>query len=154
MQSLARNLNETYDSTPESVAQVRTQLAHFAAAAGATPTQVDGVRLAASEAITNCVLHAYREEPGSILVNAAVVSGEMWILITDDGPGLAPRADRAGLGLGLGLISQVADDFAIVSRARGGTELRIRFNLGESSAGSDSGPEAGRQGFAPSMSMN
>ena len=43
--------------------------------------------------------------------------------------GCKPRADQSGLGLGLGLISEVSDDFAIASRATGGTEVRIRFNL-------------------------
>lgn len=129
MQSVARNLNETYEASPSSVAEGRATLAGFAAQMGATPSQVDAVRLASSEAMTNSVLHAYRGSPGLIYVNAAVASGELWILISDDGCGLEGRADRPGLGLGLGLISTVSDDFAIASRATGGTEVRIRFNL-------------------------
>ena len=139
MQSVARNLNETYPATPASVPPgAVARLAEFAAAAGATDSQVDAVRLAASEAMTNSVLHAYRGEPGSIYVNAAVVSGELWILISDDGCGLKPRADRPGLGLGLGLISQLSDDCAIVSRPSGGTEVRIRFTLVRAAAESQS----------------
>jgi anti-sigma regulatory factor (Ser/Thr protein kinase) len=150
MQSVAQNLTETYESTPDSIADARGRLAEFASVAGATTSQVDSVRLAASEAMTNCVLHAYREEPGPIRVNAAVVSGELWIVISDDGLGLAPRADRPGLGLGLGLISQVCDDFAIESRASGGTEVRIRFSLAATRSG---GPETmPSPGFTPSMS--
>jgi stage II sporulation protein AB (anti-sigma F factor) len=129
MESGPPNLNETYESTPTSVAHGRAKLADFAAQVGATPSQVGAVRLAASEAMTNSVLHAYRGGSGLIYVNAAVASGELWILISDDGCGLEPLADRPGLGLGLGLISQVSDDYAIVSRATGGTEVRIRFNL-------------------------
>jgi serine/threonine-protein kinase RsbW len=129
MHSVVPNLHETYEASARSVAEGRTTLADFAAKAGATPSQVDAVRLATSEAMTNSVLHAYRGGPGLIYVNAATASGELWILISDDGCGLKPRADRPGLGLGLGLISEVSDDFAIVSRATGGTEVRIRFNL-------------------------
>jgi len=158
MQSVARNLNETYEATPVAVAEGRTQLADFAAKVGATPSQVDAVRLAASEAMTNSVLHAYRGSPGLIYVNAAVASGELWILISDDGCGLKPRADRPGLGLGLGLISQVSDDFAVVSRATGGTEVRIRFNLinAEAEAQEFRGVDdvsGHRQGLSPSMSV-
>jgi anti-sigma regulatory factor (Ser/Thr protein kinase) len=166
MQSVAPDLHETYEATPSSVAQARSRLAEFAAAMGASPGQVDGVRLAASEAVTNSVLHAYRGEPGSIYVNAAVAAGELWILISDDGCGLKPLANRPGLGLGLGLISEVSDDFAIISRATGGTEVRFRFNL--PGANADAGGESGadrslshrrmeshaerHQGFMPSMS--
>jgi len=162
MQSVVRNLNQTYSATPGSVTVARSRVADFAVAAGAAPTEVDAIRLAVSEAMTNAVLHAYRGGPGSIYVNAAVVAGELWILISDDGCGLQPRADRPGLGLGLGLISQVSDDFAIVSRASGGTEVRMRFNVA-STAGSHSrapfggrgsdADEARRPGFSPSMSL-
>lgn len=129
MQSVVENLNETFEATADAVAQARSWLADFAAAVGATDSQTDAVRLAASEAVTNSVLHAYRGEPGPIYVSAAVVSGELWIQIADDGCGLKPRADRPGLGLGLGLIAQVSDDFTIACRASGGTEVRIRFHL-------------------------
>jgi anti-sigma regulatory factor (Ser/Thr protein kinase) len=156
MPSVVGNLNETYEASPRSVADGRAKLADFAANAGATPRQIDAVRLAASEAMTNSVLHAYRGGPGLIYVNAAVASGELWILISDDGCGLKPRTDRSGLGL----VSEVSDDFAIVSRATGGTEVRIRFNLVTSDAHE---PEAARDervtgggrrpGFTPTMSV-
>lgn len=129
MQSAARNLNNTYDATPGAVARARSQVADFAAAAGATRDQVDAVRLAVSEAVSNGVLHAYRSAPGTIHVQATAEAGELSIRISDDGCGLKPHADRRGLGLGLGLISQVSDDCAIVSRASGGTEIRLRFSL-------------------------
>ena len=156
MQTVAHNLTETFDATPGCVAEARARLSGFAAAAGATGEQVDSVRLAASEAMTNCVLHAYRGQHGAIHVNAAVISGELWIVISDDGHGLAAQADRRGLGLGLGLISQVSDDFSIVSRASGGTEVRIRFAL--PAGGPGRAPRTvgwrgadGRGGFTPSM---
>ena len=102
VQTIARNLNETYEAAPGSVAQARAQLAEFAAAAGATAEQVDAVRLAASEAMTNSVLHAYRGAPGSIDVNASVVSGEPGSSspTTDaaSSRGLTGRASASGWG--------------------------------------------------------
>jgi anti-sigma regulatory factor (Ser/Thr protein kinase) len=122
-------LNETYPAEPESVARARSALGDIAAAAGADSAQIEAVRLACSEAMTNSVLHAYRGEPGSIYVTAAVVDEGLWVLIADDGCGLEPRANRPGLGLGLGLIAQVSDDLAVVPRAAGGIEVRMRFSL-------------------------
>ena len=87
MRSAVRNLSETYESTPGCVAQARTQLADFAAQVGATPRQVEAVRLAASEAMTNAVLHAYRGGSGLIYVNAAVACGELWNSQVPDLPG-------------------------------------------------------------------
>jgi len=129
MQSVTHRFGVTYRARPESVGEARAALADFARQAGATPEQVDGVRLAVSEAVTNAVLHAYRGAPGAIQVTAAIAGAELWILVADDGGGMQPRAERPGLGLGLGLISQVCDDMAIVSRSGGGVEVRILFKL-------------------------
>jgi anti-sigma regulatory factor (Ser/Thr protein kinase) len=129
MQSVDHSLSETYPAEPPSVVKARAALSQFAAAAGATRRQINDVRLATSEAVTNSVLHAYRGQPGSIYVTAAAACGELWILVADDGCGLEPRSDRPGLGLGLGLISQVSDDLEIAPRASGGTELRMSFRL-------------------------
>lgn len=140
MPDTRKTLSLTYSAEPEAVPRARRALREFARAAGADQERTDLVALASSEAITNAVVHAYRGESGSVYVTAAVVSGELWILIADDGCGLEPRADRPGLGLGLGLISQVSDELAIVPRASGGTEVRMRFNL---SAKEQSVPRAG-----------
>jgi serine/threonine-protein kinase RsbW len=129
MQSVTQGLSATYEAKPSSVAVARAALAEFASDAGASDAQVDNIRLAASEAVTNAVLHAYRGGPGQIHVTAALAGRELWILVADEGGGMQPRADRPGLGLGLGLISQVCDDMAIVPRSSGGTEVRILFKL-------------------------
>lgn len=129
MQSVGKNLSLTLRAEPKAVAFARSSLNEFALAAGADRDQADAVRLAASEALTNAVLHAYADEPGNVYVTAALVSDELWVLIADDGRGLEPRTDRPGLGLGLGLIAQVSDELAIVPRATGGIEVRMRFDL-------------------------
>lgn len=119
----------TYRAEPDSVSSARRALGDFALQAGAEPDQVDAIRLASSEALTNAVRHAYTDVPGSVYVTAAVALDEIWVLVADDGCGLEPRTGRPGLGLGLGLIAQVSDHLAVVPRASGGTEVRMRFNL-------------------------
>ncbi len=130
MEDGAKTLSVTLRAEPESVPLARKALRDFAVQAGADQRQVDAVRLAGSEAVTNAVVHAYSDQPGSVQLTAAFVAGELWVLIADDGCGMGPRARRPGLGLGLGLISQVADELAIVPRSGGGTEVRMRFNIG------------------------
>jgi serine/threonine-protein kinase RsbW len=126
----ADNLSESFPAVAGSVPLAREALTDFAAAAGAAKDQLYAIRLAASEALTNVVMHAYRGAPGRIYVSAAVASSELWVLIADDGCGLRPGSDSSGLGIGLALIANASDGFAIVSRASGGTEVRMRFSLG------------------------
>ena len=125
MQSVTDSVSVTYDAVPASVARARTAVTEFADGVGATLSQVDAIRLATSEAVTNAVVHAYREKPGQVYVTAVLAGPELWLLVADDGQGLQPQAQRPGLGL----ISQVCDEMAIVTRSTGGTEVRIRFDL-------------------------
>jgi serine/threonine-protein kinase RsbW len=122
-------LIRTYDAVPQTVPTARRELTEFAAAAGATKEELDSVRLAVSEALTNAVLHAYRGGPGEVHVSAAVAEEELWVLIGDDGFGLHAGGESPGLGIGLVLIAELTDSFSIVNRSSGGTEVRMRFTL-------------------------
>jgi anti-sigma regulatory factor (Ser/Thr protein kinase) len=127
---LAHTHSESYPATAESVPRARAAVTEFAEKVGVRGERLDAIRLAASEAITNAVVHAYRQGGrGSIQINASYVEGDVWLLIADSGRGLRPSAKSPGLGLGLALIAQLVDDFQILSRATGGTELRMRFHV-------------------------
>jgi anti-sigma regulatory factor (Ser/Thr protein kinase) len=104
----------------------------FAAEAGAGEEQVEAIRLATSEAITNAVQHAYPGGAGEVQVTlwlAGEAREELWLLVGDSGCGLDAGEESEGLGLGLGLITRVTDGFSIVERAGGGIELQMRFAL-------------------------
>jgi anti-sigma regulatory factor (Ser/Thr protein kinase) len=126
----SESLAEAYPSVAESVPAARERLTDFAVLSGADREQVEAVRLATSEALTNAVVHAYRRHPGQLHVAAWIAGSELWVLIGGDGNGLKPNADSPGLGVGLALIAQVTDGLAIVKRSSGGTEVRMRFDLG------------------------
>jgi serine/threonine-protein kinase RsbW len=132
----ARSFSEAYPALPESVAAVRAALVDFATRIGVPPATIAAVQLAVSEAATNVVVHAYDEasEPGVMEVAVAEAAGELWVIVSDAGSGLRPKADSPGLGLGLGLIAQVSDGVDLVQRASGGLELRMRFVVGRPEA--------------------
>jgi anti-sigma regulatory factor (Ser/Thr protein kinase) len=127
--SAGSTYTEEFPALPESVPRARTAVEGFALAAGAADEQLDNIRLAASEAVTNAVLHAYRGMSGSFQVTASYIPDELWLLVGDDGCGLGSGSDRGGLGLGLAVIAQVTDGFQIIRRANGGTEVQMRFRL-------------------------
>jgi serine/threonine-protein kinase RsbW len=138
----------TWPAVADTVRLARRTLVRFAEAAGAGEELLDRVRLAASEAVTNVVIHAYRDRgnapvpAGPVHVGAAVASGadrdELWVLVADEGCGLQPRDDSPGAGQGLRLIAHAVDGLTIIRRAEGGTELQMRFDL---DAGADRSAE-------------
>ena len=87
------------------------------------------IALAITEATTNVVLHAYRdrEVPGTVTIEAEHYDDHVCLYVRDEGTGLAPRVDSPGLGLGLGLIAQVADSADV--RAPGDRRHRSRHAL-------------------------
>jgi serine/threonine-protein kinase RsbW len=121
---------KSYPAEAGSVARARAALTSFAVRAGASGDRLERIRLAASEAITNAVKHAYTgQRGGAVTVSASFADGELRLVIADSGSGLRPRGEDQSLGLGLMLIARLADDFQIHSGAGGGTEVQMRFRL-------------------------
>ena len=89
------------------------------------------IALAVTEAATNAVLHAYRDrdDVGTVIVEVERDDDHLCIYVRDEGTGLAPRVDSPGLGLGLGLIAQVADSADVRAPESGGTEVVMRFSV-------------------------
>jgi serine/threonine-protein kinase RsbW len=130
--SVPSSVTHSLVATADSVGRLRRAVAEFAAGHGASDRSLESVNLAVSEALTNVVVHAYRDAaaPGPILVVAAVRDRALIVTVADEGCGMTPRDDSPGLGLGLGLMSRLADTFEVTPRAaRAGIVLRMAFAL-------------------------
>jgi anti-sigma regulatory factor (Ser/Thr protein kinase) len=90
----------------------------------------DAIGVVVSEAVSNVVVHAYRdrEQPGRVHVCASLADEGVNLAVDDDGLGMSPRADSPGVGLGLPLIRDLADHIEVSSR-RPGTRVAAFFNL-------------------------
>ena len=91
----------------------------------------DAVGVVVSEAVTNAVLHAYRdrERPGDVHVCARVEDDGVEVAVSDDGLGLRPRPDSPGVGLGMPLIADLADHVEITQPAGSGVRIAAHFAL-------------------------
>jgi serine/threonine-protein kinase RsbW/stage II sporulation protein AB (anti-sigma F factor) len=119
-------------ASAENVPQIRRAVVEFAHANGISAARARDIRLAISEAVTNAVVHAYprHSEPGNVHVCATAEGDWMELRVKDDGVGSAPRTDSPGLGLGLPLMSHLADQLELRPLPDGrGTELWMRFRL-------------------------
>jgi anti-sigma regulatory factor (Ser/Thr protein kinase) len=115
---------------PASVAAagvLRGEMEAVARQCGLSEERAKDVKLAVSEAVTNAVQHAYRDrEPGDVWATASVDDEQLQIVIADGGVGMTPRTDSPGLGLGLPLISHLADSIQVLSTGEG-TEIHMTF---------------------------
>ena len=60
----------------------------------------DAVGVVVSEAVTNAVLHAYRDrdQPGRVHVSASLDDHGVQVAVDDDGLGMRPRVDSPASG--------------------------------------------------------
>ena len=116
-----------FPARPETAYKLRREIAAIGLKCGLRDQGLWRLTLAVSEVVSNALQHAYRgREPGDISAAAYVEGGALRVVIADTGVGMAPRSDSPGLGLGLPLVAQTAQEVDVVSDHRG-TEVHLTF---------------------------
>ena len=116
---------------PVAVPQLRNLAAEFAASvAGFRGTALDDVRACISEAVTNAVVHAFRDgrPAGTVSLVGTWDGDDLVFVVSDDGIGFGPRADSPGLGLGIPTIAALAGTMSVDTTVGGGTRLCMAFS--------------------------
>lgn len=130
-------------SRSENEGFARTAVSAFAALMDPTIEEIADIRTAVSEAVTNCIVHAYRDTQGTVEITAKILSGnELYIKIKDKGCGIedvkqameplytsAPLEERAGLGFSV--MESFMDSLRVRSIPGKGTSVTMRKKLGE-----------------------
>jgi len=115
-------------SRPESPALVRAALAGVSEQLEFDPELLDDLKTAVSEACNNVVLHAYRAEPGPLVVTLAIDVDAIEVVVRDRGSGfgrVTTSDDR--MGVGLPVINALATRAEFISARGGGAEVRMEF---------------------------
>lgn len=124
-------MGQVHSATPRSVGRARRAVSQFAGGVGGDSETLCAIELAVSEACANVTVHAYRDSPspGEMVVLASESDGSLEVQVIDHGVGLTPRFDSPGIGMGLPLMSRLADSFEAQSSAESGTQIRMQFTL-------------------------
>lgn len=127
------------------VGSLRRRVASHAALAGMPADDLAELQVAVSEALTNVVLHAYRDsgELGDVRVEVEVRGGsDLVVRVRDYGVGIGPRPDSPGLGVGLVIIARLSRSCEVRRCDDCGTEVSMCFALlsGDPGAGARPAP--------------
>jgi anti-sigma regulatory factor (Ser/Thr protein kinase) len=114
-------------ASPAAVPDVRRAVVDFAELHGVG--HGPDVALAVSEAVTNAVVHGYRDGArGDVRVVACAEPDRLVVVVRDYGCGMSPHPDSPGLGLGLSVIGRLTTEMNIERPDRGGgMRLRMHF---------------------------
>lgn len=132
-----------FDSLSINESYARGVAAAFLARYDPTVPQMADIKTAVSEAVTNCIVHAYPERIGSIQMSIAVYPGrEVHITVADKGVGIPdiPQAmeplfttgnpdERSGLGFAV--MQSFMDKVKVTSKPGKGTKVVLIKRLTE-----------------------
>ncbi len=124
-----------FPSIPQNVGFARTIVATFAAQLDFTLAEIEEIRVAVSEAVSNCVIHAYPKETGIIKLELRAEAQCLTITIQDFGVGIADieQAKQATystqperMGLGLVFMESFMDEMELISKPAEGTTVVMK----------------------------
>ena len=136
-----------FDSLSANEAFARGAAAAFLARYDPTVPQLADIKTAVSEAVTNAVVHGYRDREGEIRLFAEIEGDLLTLEIQDWGVGIpdiekameplfttCPEGERSGMGFSF--MEAFMDSLQVISAPDQGTTIRMEKKIG---AGEDNG---------------
>ena len=129
-----------FPSRSANEAFARSAVACFAAQMDPTLEELGDIRTAVSEAVTNCIVHAYPNEIGNITLRCRILKDNVLdIVIKDKGIGIAdieqarkPTFTTGGAersGMGFTIMESFMTSFEVSSASGKGTSVHMRRKL-------------------------
>lgn len=125
-----------FDAISENEGLARVVIAAFLTRLDPTLEQLQDVKTAVSEAVTNAVIHGYEEKGGKIRMLAILERGELRLTIEDDGIGIEdvskamqplfttkPEGERSGMGFSF--MEAFMDRISVESSLGNGTAVHM-----------------------------
>ena len=138
------NTNEmkiVFDSRPENEGLARVAVAAFCTQLNPTLEEVSDLKTAVSEAVTNCIIHAYEGKVQKIEVRCRMQGRAIWVDVIDKGIGIEniskamepmfttkPEKDRSGMGFTF--MEAFMDEVTVESQVGDGTTVHMKKTIG------------------------
>ena len=140
---MKQNTNEmklVFDSRPENEGLARVTVAAFCTQMNPTLEEVADLKTAVSEAVTNCIIHAYEGTVQKIEVCCRMQEEKLWVDVIDQGVGISdipkameplfttkPEKDRSGMGFTF--MEAFMDEVTVESQVGKGTIVHMKKTI-------------------------
>ncbi|WP_353894565.1 anti-sigma F factor [Proteinivorax hydrogeniformans] len=118
----------------------RVTIASFASQLDPTVEEINDIKTAVSEAVTNAIIHGYESEMGELFLSAKIEGDVVEIKVKDAGRGIddieqareplytsKPELERSGMGFTI--IENFMDEVEILSKSGSGTQITMRKKI-------------------------
>jgi stage II sporulation protein AB (anti-sigma F factor) len=125
-----------FPAVPEAIPEARRAISEMCEQLRLAVDLAERVRLAVTEAVTNCVLHAFDcgHHAATYMLQSRTEDNALVVVVHDNGVGMASiptpmhrPIPGIGLGLGLRIIHELADSADVSSKPGAGTRVAMRF---------------------------
>lgn len=140
--SYRNELKLQFLSLSENEGFARSCVASFCLPLNPSIETITDIKTAVSEAVTNCVVHAYPNSVGLIEINVKLQENQIYISVKDFGVGIEdilkakepfytskPESERSGMGFTV--MESFMDSVSVNSKPNEGTEIVLIKNLEE-----------------------
>lgn len=144
MEEKKNSMSLKFVSLSENELFARSCIQSFCLSLNPTISELNDVKTSVSEAVTNCIVHAYPNEVGIITIEAETVKNKLHIKVIDVGNGIddvqkaiepffTTRSEEERSGMGFTVMNAFMDDLKVTSQKGGGTvvEMVKYFSSGE-----------------------
>lgn len=119
----------------------RVSVASFLSQMNPTLEEVADVKTALSEAVTNCIVHAYEGRVEKIIVECLISGKELIVLVSDHGIGIenvekameplfTTKPDSERCGMGFAFMEAFMDEVKVESKPGEGTKVWMKKKIG------------------------
>lgn len=128
------------DSLSKNEEFARVVVAVFASRLNPTVEELEDIKTAVSEAVTNSIIHGYQGKDGQITIEAAAEEQILSVTISDEGIGIADvekamepmyttiPGERSGMGFSF--MEAFMDQIAVISAPGKGTSVSMKKKIG------------------------
>lgn len=135
------NMKVEFEALPENEGFARVTVAAFLTPLNPTLEEIEDVKTAVSEAVTNAVIHGYKEQGGTIEIFCVLEKDLLKMEITDQGCGIenveqamepmfTTRPDLERSGMGFSFMEAFMDCLEVESTVGQGTRVIMEKKLG------------------------
>ena len=135
------NMKVEFEALPENEGFARVTVAAFLTPLNPTLEEIEDVKTAVSEAVTNAVIHGYKEQGGTIEISCVLDKDLLKMEISDQGCGIenveqamepmfTTRPDLERSGMGFSFMEAFMDCLEVESTVGQGTRVIMEKKLG------------------------
>lgn len=142
MEYLKNEMKMEFQAISSNEGFARVAVGAFIAVLNPTVDELADIKTAVSEAVTNCIIHGYEQQEGSIWIQCKIEGNQIEISITDSGRGIRdveqareplfttkPELERSGMGFAF--MEAFMDELEVISKVGEGTCVTMRKTIGQ-----------------------